>query len=450
MRDLLVIGIVLLSLPLAFRRPFMGMLLFSWLAYMRPQDLCWGFARGMRFSFIVGITMVVGWFVNEAHTRPFFRPDLRAFLMILLALLMSISLALSAVVDENVTRYYLEFIKIIVVALFTIGQVDSKQRLRMLLWTIALSLGFYGFKGGLFGLLSGGAVILRGPGGMLEDNNDFALALVMNIPLLFYLGRSEKRKEIRTFCDITIMLSMITILLTHSRGGFLAMVGALLVIAWRSGRLTQAIFALLVLTLCFFAFAPQHVIDRIMSIGIEGADSSVQARFNSWTIALRMVADNPWFGVGLRNFQENFFTYGEDLIDPRARFAHVAHNSYLQIWAEGGTIAFLVYLSLLSSVFVSCWRIRRAVQQRSDMAWAFDYARMMEATTVGFMIGAMFLNRGHFDLIYHWLGLVTCLVLVVNAQLRVIPVAEGKKAAGIHLRWRSAQSGPRMLPTWGR
>jgi probable O-glycosylation ligase (exosortase A-associated) len=320
----------------------------------------------------------------------------------------------------------------------------------MLLWTIALCLGFYGFKGGLFGLLSGGAVILRGPGGMLEDNNDFALALVMNIPLLFYLGRSEKRREIRLFCDVTIMLSMITILLTHSRGGFLALVGALLVIAWRSGRLTQAIFALLVLTLGFFAFAPQHVIDRILSIGIEGADSSVQARFNSWTIALRMVVDNPWFGVGLRNFQEHFFTYGSDLIDPNARFAHVAHNSYLQIWAEGGTIAFVVYLFLLTSVFVSCWKIRSVSKNRPDLSWAFDYARMMEATTVGFMIGAMFLNRGHFDLIYHWLGIVTCLILIVRAQLKVIPEAEGRKPIGVELRWRSAQRGPRMLPTWGR
>jgi hypothetical protein len=61
LRDVFVLLTVLLSLPLAFRRPFVGLLVFSWLAYMRPQDLCWGFARDMRFSFYAGFAMLVGY-----------------------------------------------------------------------------------------------------------------------------------------------------------------------------------------------------------------------------------------------------------------------------------------------------------------------------------------------------------------------------------------------------
>jgi hypothetical protein len=61
MRDLIVFLIVLLTLPVSFRRPFVGMLVFSWLAYMRPQDLCWSFARDMRLSFYVALaTSAVG------------------------------------------------------------------------------------------------------------------------------------------------------------------------------------------------------------------------------------------------------------------------------------------------------------------------------------------------------------------------------------------------------
>ena len=51
MRDLVVFLFVMAMMPTAFRRPYIGLLLFSWLAYMRPQDLCWGFARTMRLSF---------------------------------------------------------------------------------------------------------------------------------------------------------------------------------------------------------------------------------------------------------------------------------------------------------------------------------------------------------------------------------------------------------------
>jgi len=239
---------------------------------------------------------------------------------------------------------------------------------------------------------------------------------------------------------------MVTVLLTHSRGGFLALVGTLVLIAWRSGHLFRMIGMLGILTLLFLALAPQHVLDRIASISATHGDSSVQARFDSWRIALRMIADNPIFGVGLRNFQEHFFTYGAGLFDPDAPFAHVAHDSYLQIWAEGGSIAFVIYMALLASVYVSCRRLRHAAKLRSDLYWIMDYARMMEATTFGFMIGAVFLNRGHFDLIYHWLGIMACLVLIAHAELMRVPQTEGKRK-GLELNWRSAHFGPRMLHT---
>ena len=47
----------------------------------------------------------------------------------------------------------------------------KKEHLRVLVWVIALSFGFYGIKVGLAGVLSLGRVqVLQGPGGMLEDN----------------------------------------------------------------------------------------------------------------------------------------------------------------------------------------------------------------------------------------------------------------------------------------
>ena len=447
MRDLFVFGVVILTLPLVFRRPFIGLLVFSWLAYMRPQDLCWGFARSMRLSFFVGLTMTVGWFANESGLRRFWRRDVRTVLMIALAALITVSLSMARNLDNYVVGYYFEFLKIIVIALFTTGQVDSRQRLRLLLWTIALSLGFYGFKGGAFGFLTGGAIIQRGPGGMLEDNNDFALALVMNLPLLFYLGQSEKNLLIRRFTEITMALTMITILLTHSRGAFVAMIVTLLVIAWRSGKLFQAVGGLTLLVVCFLAFTPKHVLDRLASIGQGTVEESANARLRAWKVAGEMIQDNPAFGVGMRNFRDNFYLYSDGGV-----FNHVAHNSYLQIWAEGGSFAFLVYMALLLSVFFTCSWVRRVARMRPDMSWAGVYARMMEATTAGFMIGAFFLDRGHFDLIYHWLGLVTCLALIVRSEYARSPEhARTEAKPGIRVRWRTAAVlGPRELPRWGR
>ena len=455
LRDLLVFGVVMLALPLSFRRPYVGLLVFSWLAYMRPQDLCWSFARDMRLSFYVGMAMIAGWWANERGRRVFARWDSRSWMMVVLGSLVVVSYWQARTQDDYVQRYLFEFLKILVIALFTSGQVDSFKRLRVMVITIALCLAFFGVKGGLFGILTGGATILRGPGGMLEDNNDFALALVMNVPLLWYLGSREgTRRWILKASRVAIVLTVLTVLLTHSRGAFLALTATAVWIAWRSGQLIKASGALALCGLAFLAFAPRSVIERISTIGDTG-ESSANARLTSWKVALRMIEANPVFGVGVRNFQSRYTDYAQ-VAKVDSSTTYVAHNSYLQIWAESGSIAFAIYLMLLLSVFTTCSRVFKMGRMRPDMAWAMDYARMMEATTVGFMVGAVFLNRGHFDLLYHWLALVTSLAFVAgNAWARRPVRAESAASNEVTVTRRggflaSAWTAGRAIPRWGR
>lgn len=444
MRDLIVFLFVMAMMPTAFRRPYLGMLLFSWLAYMRPQDLCWGFARTMRLSFFVSAAMLAGWWAHEQGRRAFTRWEPRTRLMVVLLALTSISYLQAAVHDEYTNRYFFEYCKIIVIALFTVGQCDSKERLRGMFWVIAISLGFYGVKNGMIGVLRGGGQIIRGPGGMLEDNNDFALALVMNVPLLWYLGIGEKKELVRKATLFAVGLTVVTVLLTHSRGAFLALCFTALWIAWRSGQLMRALGVLLVLAGLFPFVAPADILERLASIG-NTEESSANARLTAWATALEMIKDNPLWGVGMRNFQSSYPEYSVVPLTDRDH-TYVAHNSYFQIWAESGSLAFVVYLSVLASVFVTLGRVYRLCRHRPDLQWAANYARMMEATTVGFSVGAFFLNRGHFDLFYHWLALVAALSLCVRASLRAAPGAAPQASVERPARGQITVQLPGMRP----
>jgi probable O-glycosylation ligase (exosortase A-associated) len=421
-RDVFVLMLATLGGLMALRNPFTGLLTFSWLAYMRAQDLCWGFAKTMRFSYFVAITMMIGWIVSVEGRRPFLRWDMRTFLMVLLILSTTVSLGMAQNQDEYVITRYFEFLKLVTIALFTTGQVDSRKRLKLLLWTIALSLGFYGVKNGLFGILSGGSAINRGPGGMLEDNNDFALALVMNMPLLLYLGFLEEKKWIHRACAIATGLTIITVFLTHSRGGFLSMMTVLGVFFMRSKKKTMTLGLLGLIAVAFFTLAPEHVVERLVSIKDTG-DSSRHARLTAWSIALRMIGAFPVWGVGLRNFQDHYHEFSVGLVPDESTFRFVAHNSYLQIWAEGGTIAFALYLGLILSCFLVLRRLRKRALEVPGGDWVFNYCRMFEATLAGFMTGSFFLNRGHFDLIYHVFGIITAFQILAFRWLSQ-PVGE--------------------------
>jgi len=74
LRDLFVSGFIIAFLPTAFRRPFIGLLLFTLLAYMRVQDLTWGFARYQRWSFYVAGITLAGFFFSSG-TKRFMLPD---------------------------------------------------------------------------------------------------------------------------------------------------------------------------------------------------------------------------------------------------------------------------------------------------------------------------------------------------------------------------------------
>lgn len=420
MRDVIVSLFLLGMLPVCFRKPFVGLLLFSLLAYMRLQDLTWGFARDIRWSFYVAIVMFAGFLANNRDRR-FMVSDLRNAIMLVMVVLVAISLlaAGGGILPSDIDMF-VEYVKIIAIALFTTGMVHNRERLRLMTWTIALSFGFYGFKSGIVGVLTAGQVpILEGPGGMLQDNNDFALALSMGIPMLWHIASSERNPTVRRFFFLLVPLTVITVGLTHSRGGFLALVAGLSLLVWRSRNRVAGLVVAGFLALAASLVVPAALGERLATIREYEEDASVNARFRAWATAGEMIRENPLLGVGYARFQQNYMRYS-----PLAREdpslvgrAHVAHNSYLQIWAECGTPTFLLYLSLLLLSFLDLARIRNLARRRYHASWILSYANMFEASLVVFMVGSMFLNRAQFDLYYHLVALIAAFGYIARREM---------------------------------
>ncbi len=432
MRDLIVSLFLLGMLPVCFRKPFVGLLLFSLLAYMRLQDLTWGFARDIRWSFYVAIVMFAGFFASTRERR-FMTNDVRNAIMVLMVVLVAASiLAAGGGVRARDVDMFVEYVKIISIALFTTGLVHSRDRLRLMIWTIALSFGFFGFKSGLAGVLTAGQLqILEGPGGMLQDNNDFALALGMGAPMLWHIANSERNPTLRRLFFLLTPLTVITIGLTHSRGGFLALMAGFSLLVWRSRNRVAGLIVAGFLALATTLILPAAVGERLSTIREFEQDPSAMARFRAWQTALEMIRDNPLLGVGYARFQQNYMTYSPLAREDPALVgrAHVAHNSYLQIWAECGTPTFLLYLTLILLSFVELARIRRQAQRRYHASWILSYANMFEASMLVFVVGSMFLNRAQFDLFYHLVALIAAFGVIARREM-ADPTRYPERASG--------------------
>lgn len=414
MRDLLVSAILIGLMPACFRRPFVGLCVFTWMAYMRVQDLTWGFAREVRWSFYISILMLLGFFLQRDRP-PFFRNDPRNWAMIGLAALVGISVLFSVHPDAVQLAGYMEFLKIVVVALFTTTMVRTREQLRIILWIVALSLGFFGVKSGIWGFLTLGQPILHGPGGLLHDSNDFSLALAMAVPMLFCLGITERNPQIKKAFWFAVPLTFVTVGLTRSRGGFLAVVAAVGVLVWRSRNRLTGILVGVLIAAASLTIAPKDYVERIQTIANPTQESSAQSRLVAWGIATRMAQDNPVFGVGFRKFRQHYHEYNPDAHFGGRRI--VAHSSYFQVWAECGTPALLLYLFLIGSCLWTCWRLRKMARARYYTSWIANYAVMFEAVILSFCVGATFLNRAHFDLFYHLVGLVVAFAAIAREEM---------------------------------
>src|SRR4030095_6655330 len=141
---------------------------------------------------------------------------------------------------------------------------------------------------------------------------------------------------------VTVPCTVLTIAFTDSRGGFLALVMTTFALVMMSRQKVLAFCLSPGVIAVFFMIVPQSYIDRLKTIR-EHSDASSQGRLKAWANGMRMIADRPFTGVGYRKLHLVYYFYTPDRTEQR----RVAHNSYIQITAESGIPALVVFLSLI-------------------------------------------------------------------------------------------------------
>ena len=309
--------------------------------------------------------------------------------------------------------------------------IQRREHLRALMWIIGGSFAFFGLKNGAAAIASGGSLyIIRGPGGMLEDNNDFALALAMSIPIIVGLATSETNGYYRKWLRACVPFTFLSVFATRSRGGFLSAGLATFILIWRSKNRIAGLMLMGVAGLLGLLALPSDMFERLQTLKNIGEDGSAQGRLAAWKVAGRMIEDQPFFGVGFNRFQRNYLNYG-DRVHERAEGSRVAHNAYLQIWSEAGTPVFLSYMLLLILSVLAVQRIRRQALRLYDRSWILSYCTAFEGALLTFMLGSTFLNRAHFDLIYHYFAMVLVFEKVALKEMENPISATGQARRGI-------------------
>jgi putative inorganic carbon (hco3(-)) transporter len=304
--------------------------------------------------------------------------------------------------------------KMFLLCLLACLAIDSLKKIWSLSWVIALSGAYLVYwandqylAGRVMGRLAG-PVDVYGIGAYSDENN-FAMLFVVVQPFLWYLGLSVKQTWLRWALWLIIPFTWHAVFLTASRGGLIGIGVSVLVIALRSKR---RMLGLLLIPAFFVAYqwqAGDLMKERAGTISEYQTETSAATRIQAWKAAAGMIADNPIVGVGLASFGAAFPDYSD--AKPRE-----AHNTFLQIAAESGLIAGLMYVLLGVGSIVALWRngnrLKKiaAVEGQDNRLYLLNEAAL--GAMSGFIVCALFLSLQMFEIFFCLCALVHAIMMI--------------------------------------
>lgn len=414
MRDVVIFAIVFGLVPWMIKRPAIGALVFMWISLMNPHRLAYGPAYDFPFAMVVAV-ITIGAILFSREPRSY--PATPVTVLLVIFMVWVTITTLFAISPPWVVNYeWTRVIKTLLMVAVTIMVVQTEADLKKMAWILVLSLGIFGMKGGLFTLATGGNYRVLGPAGSyIAENNSLALALVMAVPMIWYLRLQSTQRWLRYGLTAMAVLTVISAAGSYSRGALLAG-AAMMAFLWLKSRnkVSTGLVLLLLIPLVWLAM-PEQWHDRMSTIDDYQTDGSAMGRINAWYFAME-VAKTHLMGGGFMVFNPAMFR----IYAPNPTDFHAAHSIFFQVLGEHGYIGLVIFISIIGTAWLTANKIIKSTRKHAELKWASDFAAMAQVSIIGYAVGGAFLSLAYYD--YFWY-VVAALVITQRIVARKLKPA---------------------------
>ncbi|MEP6886706.1 MAG: O-antigen ligase family protein [Nitrospirales bacterium] len=407
-------------------------LLYAWVCVGRPQEMVPALTV-LRLGLVTGGLALLAWFRAPGwftEKIPIEVPIVRDVMILLGVALITVPIGVWP--GHSLLFLFNVFLKTILLFFMVIYWCRTVGDVRRLLWVYCIASVAVVIPGVIFGQTGQERYSV---GSLSYDPNDIALLQVMALPLIVYLYSTSGRHARFVLAGMAL-LCLYGVVLTQSRGGFLALVVAGSLILSRSSMSRSTKLSIVVVGLVVFGvLAGTAWKERIRTMWDPQTeyDQTAGGRTDVWKASLVLLATHPW-GVGIDNF-----VTAEGLSHGGTGKWSASHNSFLEIAVELGVVGLAVFIRLLvwtmstlrqikmsirpraPTVFVRKVTSKRATtapQELDERGHLFQLAEAVQVTLWGFIVGGFFLSQAYSAMLYVMLAL--SLVLARLAQLRSV------------------------------
>jgi len=416
MRDILVIGIVVTLIPFIITNAWVGVIGWTWIGLMNPHMLSWGIARSFPLAVVVGgVTLLAFLFTRDKKVPPM---NVAMITLVITAIFYTAKMPL-AWVPEQSWEIWDKLMKILLMVFVTGCLIYGEKRIKWLLWTIVFSIGYYGFKGGLFSILTGGVHhVLGPPQTFISGNTEIGLVMIMVLPLMLIAARHAERKWVKWLAYSTFWLTVPAIVFTYSRGALLGLAVTFGLVLLRMQRKVLVLLLLIPVGIAGLAFTPQQLFDRAGTIKTYEEDQSSMMRIQAWGVAKNIGLSHPLTGAGfnLEHLPSTEWLAYADFLGNWENRTKAAHSIWFQVLGEHGLLGLALFLVILVSTVLTLNKAMRDLKGIGGALWLRDYAWAVRVGLTGYMVAGTFLSLAYFNLLYTYVVLAAIIAREAAAQ----------------------------------
>jgi probable O-glycosylation ligase (exosortase A-associated) len=263
--------------------------------------------------------------------------------------------------------------------------------------------------------------------------------MVLVIPILHYLSQYSAKRLVRWGFLAGLLLTVVAVLGTYSRGGMIALCVVGLWFFATSRRKARAFFLVALAVIVVLCVAPDSWFDRFNTIADAGQDSSFMGRVVAWKVSSAIALDNPLFGGGFHALQEQsvweIFKYSPGLLgfvdtpEPDLR-AKAAHSIYFEVLGDLGFLGLFIFLTVFANALLIRYRIKSLVKRAGeDFAWALDAANALMLSILAYLAGGAGVSLGYFEVPFMLAMVMELLKQQVERGVGAVSAASAKKVA---------------------
>lgn len=211
-----------------------------------------------------------------------------------------------------------------------------------------------------------------------DQSNAYACLIAIICSMLFVFVFLEKNKFKTTLSIFFLIIALISLMFTYSRGAWIGLIAGLLGASFFLRKKSiLLIWAIILLILIISVFVGHDFFNRIQSIFMMGYSSNA-SRLDIWNTAFKMIPYSPLFGIG----QHMFPVYFAELNPQHWRLEHIphAHNNFMDFTIEEGFIGLFIFLIFNIFIFIKALQLKNFAPNQFRrglaiilIAWLFQW-----------------------------------------------------------------------------